>query len=119
MNAVLLLDQAALAPLSSATLADQVADRIVEAIAGRRLASEARLIETELAAALHVSRVPVREAIRILTSQGIVVANPRRGVRVATFDAAWARRLHDAATSPSSAWARIWRRRSAGAIHRP
>ncbi len=96
MAALFSLDDAALSPLNPATLADQVADKIVEAIAARRLASEERLIETELAAALHVSRVPVREAIRILTSQGIVVANPRRGVRVATFDAAWARQLHDA-----------------------
>ncbi len=96
MTVLLSIDEAALSPLSPATLADQVADKIVEAIAARRLASQARLIETELAAALHVSRVPVREAIRILTSQGIVVASPRRGVRVATFDAGWAEQLHDA-----------------------
>ena len=83
-----------LLPLSPATMADQVADRIVEAVASRRLASGERLIETELAAALHVSRVPIREAIRILTSQGIVVATPRRGARVATLDTAWARQLH-------------------------
>ena len=77
-------------------MADQVAHRIVEAVASRRLASGERLIETELATALHVSRVPIREAIRTLASQGIVVANPRRGARVATFDAGWARQLHAA-----------------------
>ncbi|MFT3987882.1 GntR family transcriptional regulator [Aestuariivirga sp.] len=85
-----------LLPLSGATLAEQVADRIVDAIAARTLSSGARLVETELAEALGVSRVPVREAIRILTSQGIVAASPRRGARVADFDAAWARQLHDA-----------------------
>lgn len=85
-----------LLPLSSATLADQVADRIVDAIASRRLGSGERLIETELASALHVSRVPIREAIRILTGQGIAIANPRRGARVVTLDTAWARQLHDA-----------------------
>jgi DNA-binding GntR family transcriptional regulator len=90
------LDDETLLPLSPATMADQVADRIVEAVASRRLASGERLIETELAAALHVSRVPIREAIRILTSQGIVVATPRRGARVATLDVAWARQLHSA-----------------------
>ena len=89
-------DEDALLPLSPATMVDQVADRIVEAVASRRLASGERLIETELASALHVSRVPIREAIRILTSQGIVVATPRRGARVATLDAAWARQLHAA-----------------------
>jgi DNA-binding GntR family transcriptional regulator len=88
--------EAAFAPLSSATLVDKVADSIVEAIAARRLLSGGRLIESELATALHVSRVPVREAIRTLASQGIVVANPRRGARVATFDTGWARQLHDA-----------------------
>eukprot|EP01036_Dinobryon_divergens_P010494 gene10494-14058_t len=51
-------------------------------------------IETELAAALQVSRVPIREAMRILESQGIIVATPRRGMRVATLDDAWARQLH-------------------------
>ena len=72
-------------PLSPLTLADQVADRIVE-----------RLIETELATALGVSRVPIREAIRLLTSQGIIVATPRRGAKVAIFDTAWATQLHAA-----------------------
>jgi len=84
----------ALAPLTSSTLSEQVADRLVEAIARRELQSGQRLIETELAAALQVSRVPIREAMRILESQGIIVASPRRGMRVATLDEAWARQLH-------------------------
>ncbi|MDQ0392061.1 GntR family transcriptional regulator [Labrys monachus] len=96
VQTILSSDDSGFLPVSSATFADQVADQIVDAIAARRLVSGERLIETELAAALHVSRVPVREAIRILTSQGIVVATPRRGARVATFDAPWARQLHDA-----------------------
>ena len=82
-------------PLSSTSLAEQVADRIVDAIVTRRLSSGDRLIETELAAGLQVSRIPVREAMRILESQGIVVATPRRGTRVVNFDAAWAQQLHD------------------------
>jgi DNA-binding GntR family transcriptional regulator len=87
-------DGGAFAPLTSSTLSEQVADKIVEAIAGRQLVSGQRLIETELAAALQVSRVPIREAMRILESQGIIVATPRRGMRVATLDDAWARQLH-------------------------
>jgi len=67
---------------------------LVEAIALRELQSEQRLIETKLAAALQVSRVPIREAMRILESQGIIVASPRRGMRVATLDEAWAKQLH-------------------------
>ena len=89
-------DSEILAPLSTPTLADQVADRIVEAIASRRLVSGQRLIETDLATSLGVSRAPVREASRILASQGIMVPSPRRGMRVANFDKAWAVQLHNA-----------------------
>ncbi|MEO6609616.1 MAG: GntR family transcriptional regulator [Aestuariivirga sp.] len=85
----------ALSPLVSTTLADQVADRIVDAIIAREFVSGTRLIETELASALHVSRVPVREAIRILESQGLIVAAPHRGMQVAQFDATWAQQLHE------------------------
>lgn len=84
-----------LTPLVSTTLAEQVADRIVDAIIAREFASGERLIETELASALKVSRVPVREAIRILQSQGLIVATPRKGMRVAEFDATWAQQLHE------------------------
>ncbi len=81
--------------MASPTLAEQVADRIVEGIAARRLLAGQRLIEAEVASALEISRIPVREAMRILQSQGIIVATPRRGMRVALFDGAWARQLHD------------------------
>ena len=87
--------KAGLVPLESTSLAEQVADRIVDAIVTHQLSGGDRLIETELAAGLQVSRIPVREAMRILESQGIVVAAPRRGTRVVTFDAAWALQLHD------------------------
>ena len=41
-----------------------------------------RLIESELALRLKVSRTPVREAIRMLESEGLVESLPRRGVIV-------------------------------------
>lgn len=101
-------DRDPLAPLGvAAPLADQVADRIVDAIAARQLVSGQRLIETELAEALKVSRVPIREAMRILASQGIIVPVPRRGMRVATFDAAWATQLHNARVAIERLCARI------------
>ncbi len=96
-----------LAPLRAGLLADQVADHIVEAIARRRLVSGQKLIEVELADALGVSRVPVREATRILASQGIVVPTPRRGMRVANFDRAWGTQLHDARVAIERLAARI------------
>ncbi|MFB8025641.1 MULTISPECIES: GntR family transcriptional regulator [unclassified Streptomyces] len=42
----------------------------------------ARLRERELAEALGVSRVPVREALMRLAAEGLVVLEPRRGARV-------------------------------------
>ena len=85
-----------LAPLRAGPLADRVAEHIVGAIARRRLVSGQKLVEVELAEALGVSRVPIREATRILASQGIVVPTPRRGMRVANFDRAWGTQLHNA-----------------------
>lgn len=43
---------------------------------GRRVPGS-RLIERDIAAELHVSRLPVREAIRVLVGEGIVIARPR------------------------------------------
>jgi DNA-binding GntR family transcriptional regulator len=68
------------------SLADQVADSIVEGIANGALAPGQKIIEVDLASKLQVSRVPVREALKILETQGIVVGRPHRGVRVVEFD---------------------------------
>lgn len=77
-----------LAPLIPRTLPEQVADRIVNAIGRGVLRPDERLIETELATELAVSRVPVRDALRTLVTQGVVRAEPNRGVRVVRFDQA-------------------------------
>jgi DNA-binding GntR family transcriptional regulator len=68
------------------SLADQVADTIVEGIANGVIAPGQKIIEVNLASQLQVSRVPVREALKILETQGIVVSRPHRGVRVVEFD---------------------------------
>ena len=44
-----------------------------------------RLQEVELAESLHVSRSPVREALRRLAADGLVVEHPNRGVFVRVF----------------------------------
>jgi len=82
-----------MAPVSATTLADQIADRIIDAIAARRIGAGQRLTEAELAGQLQVSRVPVREALQVLWSQGILVPAAKRGLQVAPFDGAWARQL--------------------------
>jgi DNA-binding GntR family transcriptional regulator len=68
--------------IKPASLADEVAERIVQAIADGILLPGERIIETQLAEQLHVSRVPVRDALRALEKQGIVVVTPHRGARV-------------------------------------
>lgn len=85
-----------LAPLAGPSLVDQVAERIVEAIAGGRLLPGGRVVEAEVAAELRVSRVPVREALRILQSQGILRSVPRRGMHVIDFDDSWQAQLYEA-----------------------
>ncbi|WP_350274420.1 GntR family transcriptional regulator [Kribbella sp. HUAS MG21] len=44
-----------------------------------------RLVERELAAALEVSRVPVREALKALVGEGLVTLRPRSWAVVRTF----------------------------------
>ena len=70
----------------SRTLGDQVADSIVSAAIHGHLKPGSRLIEVELGEAFGVSRVPVREALKTLESQGIVVVMPNREVRLVDVD---------------------------------
>ena len=85
-------EQAILGPIGRQTsdntrqLGDAVADAIVDAIALGTLSFGQRIVEADLANQLKVSRVPIREAIKILNSQGILTATPNRGARVAPFD---------------------------------
>ena len=70
----------------AASLASQVADFIVDSIATGQFEFGQRLIETDLARQLDVSRVPIREAVKMLEAQGILVVAPHRGAHVAEFD---------------------------------
>ena len=63
------------------TLVEQVVDAFVKAAAEGQILPGDRIVEADLAKALNVSRVPVREALRLLESQGIVVNSPYRGMR--------------------------------------
>lgn len=60
----------------------KVADYIREAILAGHLAQGARLREIELAQKLGISRSPLREAFRMLESEGLVEVVPRRGAFV-------------------------------------
>lgn len=76
------------APLPETSTADLVADRLREAILDGTLRPGDRLVETDLAERFAVSRGPVREAIRLLAPEGLVVLRRNRGAVVAspTFD---------------------------------
>lgn len=64
-------------------LADQVHARLREHIVGGRFRDGHRIVERDIAEELGVSRGPVRDAIRMLEVEGLVVTSPRRGTRVA------------------------------------
>ncbi|WP_342361812.1 GntR family transcriptional regulator [Terrarubrum flagellatum] len=71
-----------LRPLQPQTLVDLVIDAIVPAAAAGAILPGDRIVEADLARKLGVSRVPVREALRLLESQGIVINEPYRGIRL-------------------------------------
>src|SRR5215211_496841 len=72
----------------SPSLAEQAADAIVTGLSAGALRPGQRLVEAELASTLNMSRVPLREALKILEAQGLVESIPHRGTRIAQFDEA-------------------------------
>lgn len=62
--------------------AGRVYDAVRRAIVEGRYAPGTRLIEQRVAEELEVSRTPVREALRRLESEGLVVVEPNRGAQV-------------------------------------
>jgi len=71
-----------LSPVEDRTLRAQVKRQILDQILGGRLAPGTKLIETALSTQLQVSRAPLREALRELVDQGILVSEPYKGFRV-------------------------------------
>ena len=76
---------------------DTIASRISRVLADRivrgELAPGARLRQDHIAEEFETSHVPVREAFRRLEAQGLAISEPRRGVRVASFDLAEVREV--------------------------
>ncbi len=70
------------APLAQTPLKVQIAERLRRAIVTGRLRPGEVLIETALAGQLGVSRAPVREAVQILESDGLVETVAYKGKRV-------------------------------------
>lgn len=64
------------------TLVDHAVDAILAAAAQGLILPGDRLSEPELVANLGMSRVPIREALRVLESQGVVTSVPYKGIRL-------------------------------------
>ena len=72
-----------------------VLEAITRAILTGELPPGRSLVETELAAALGVSKTPVREALKTLAGTGLVTMSPYRGATVRAIDDASARQIYD------------------------
>ncbi|MEU4509983.1 GntR family transcriptional regulator [Nonomuraea wenchangensis] len=77
------------------TLRDEVTAELRRRILSGDLAQGERLVEDRLAAALGVSRNPVRESIRVLAAEGFVEVVPRLGATVARLSAEEGEELFD------------------------
>ena len=69
-----------------ASLSAQAREAVLRRIVDRRYAQGARLVEREVAEELSMSRVPVREALRGLVTEGLLELLPHSGVRVRRLD---------------------------------
>ena len=69
-------------PVSRSVLSEQVKDRILQWILEGELEPGSRIVETRVAKELGVSQAPVREALRDLTTLGVVEMQPYKGARV-------------------------------------
>lgn len=69
----------------SLSIAEQIASRLAGMIVLDQLKPGQRLLEDEISTALHVSRAPVREALRILERDRLLVIVPHRGAFVSTY----------------------------------
>lgn len=64
-------------------LHQEVADRVRELIVSGVLKRGDRIVETEMCSSLGISRTPLREALRILSSEGLIEVIPNKGAYVA------------------------------------
>jgi DNA-binding GntR family transcriptional regulator len=81
-------------PAGHKPLSRTVADWLAERIINGEIAPGERLTEPRLAELTGVSRSPVREALRILATEGLVEIAPRHGAHVARLGARDARELY-------------------------
>jgi len=79
--------QQEIVPIARRPLHEEAADRLRDLIVQGRLVPGARLNERLLTAQLGVSRTPLREAFKVLATEGLVELLPNRGAIVSEIDA--------------------------------
>jgi DNA-binding GntR family transcriptional regulator len=77
------------------SLQGEATDRLRNMIVEGRFPAGAKLNEGEIASELGVSRTPIREALRVLGSEGLVNLAPGRGARVSRVSAVEAREVFE------------------------
>ena len=93
-------------PLTS-LIVKEVRDRIVSG----SLPAGQRLVEAKLSEELGVSRMPVREALRVLAAEGLVRIEPRMGASVTQYTAEQAREMVEVRATLEALNARLAARR--------
>src|SRR5919108_834065 len=66
-------------------LNEQIAARLRADVLSGRLPADHRLLQEDLAARFQVSRIPVRDALRMLEAEGLITTHPRLGTKVAAL----------------------------------
>lgn len=74
-------------PKSKASLSQPAYDYLLDLIMTRKLQPGDRIPETKVAEAFHISRTPVRDAMRRLASDGLIDLQPHRFAQVAAYSA--------------------------------
>lgn len=92
-------DQAEWQKLKPQTLVDRVVEVVISQAARGVILPGDRIVESDLAKKLGVSRVPVREALRLLESSGIVINQPYKGIRLRPLTNRWVYDLVEARTA--------------------
>ncbi|GAA3680302.1 GntR family transcriptional regulator [Nocardioides ginsengisoli] len=85
----------------------QAYEQLKQQIIGLQRPPGQRLVERDLATELEISRIPLREALRMLEAEGLVVIVPRQGAMVAPFTATDVRHLFDVRESVEVLAARL------------
>lgn len=93
-----------------------VTDALRKAILSKQLRPGERLVEEQLAADLGVSRNPVREALRVLESEGLVEISPRRGASVTSVSEEEAQEIVEVRAALEGLCARLAARRCTPAM---